>query len=28
LQRIGYTKVYNLYKGTENYWDFRRFMLK
>ena len=28
MRRMGYTKVYNLYKGTENYWDFRMFMLK
>lgn len=28
MRRMGYTNVYNLYKGTENYWDFRMFMLK
>lgn len=28
LQRLGYLNVYNLYKGTENYWDFEMFMLK
>ena len=28
LQNMGYTKVYNLYNGYQNYWDFINFMLK
>lgn len=28
LENRGYTKVYNLYNGIENYWDFFLYMLK
>ena len=28
LEKLGYTKVYNLYNGFQNYWDFKVYMLK
>lgn len=28
LENRGYTKLYNLYNGIENYWDFFLYMLK
>lgn len=28
LCKMGYTQVYNLYNGLENYWDFKNSMLK
>lgn len=28
LKKLGYTNVYNLYNGFQNYWDFKVYMLK
>lgn len=28
LEKLGYTNVYNLYNGTENYWDFEFYVLE
>lgn len=28
LEKLGYSNVYNLYNGFQNYWDFKVYMLK